>query len=350
MFLLYSENIEQELFNFLKNRAEKQIFLLTDFNTERCCLPVFSNLVEEFGVEIFTMPVGEEHKTMDTVQDVLDFLMKNKADRKSSLLINLGGGVVTDLGGLVASLYKRGITFINIPTTVLAMVDAAIGGKNGVNFGGFKNQIGTFGTPEIIAIYPEFMRTLSEREFFNGVAEMFKHALLAGEQYWDDLKEELNVIKNSEFRLSVELLRKNTAVKMRYVEQDPMDKGIRAALNFGHTFGHAFETAYSFGNKQLKHGEAVAAGMICEAFISHKVKELPLKISLKITQDISKYYPVLSDVKQYRKVMLEAMKYDKKNIDGKIRCVLIENWAKPTDTVEIDFKLIDEALNFYLQL
>lgn len=347
---VFTRDIASSLSLWLEKRTEKQIFILQDSNVEKFCHPHIADVVEKFGIIPYVIPAGETHKNLNTAQAIWAFLLEHRADRKSSLFINLGGGVVTDLGAFAASLYKRGIAYINVPTTVLGMIDAAIGGKNGVNFKGFKNQIGMFGEPEKIFIYPDFLKSLSRRELLNGAAEMFKHALLSGEESWDKLRLELSRIDESKNTFSEKLLKDNIALKMRFVKADPLDTGLRAALNLGHTFGHAFEAAYAAEGIELKHGEAVAAGIICETFIAHKLIGMPLRTLLKITQELSVYFPVLSDIKKYSYALWEAMHFDKKNINGMIQCVLMEDWALPHKQIPIENELIKDALNFYSQL
>ena len=253
----------------MANSNYSKVFILVDSNTQKHCLAKFKSKCDfEIDLVIEIKP-GEEYKTIQTCTTVWDSLSTMGGDRKS-LLINLGGGVVTDLGGFVASTFKRGIDFINVPTTLLAMVDASIGGKTGVDFEALKNQIGVINQPEMILVFAEFLDTLDQRQVKSGFAEMLKHGLIFDQDYWNGL------IPLNELDQVGEHIKKSTEIKSSVVEQDPYEAGLRKKLNFGHTLGHAIESYFlvETNRQTLLHGEAIAVGMVLEAYLSHELTGL----------------------------------------------------------------------------
>ena len=254
--------------NLLQPDVYSKIFVLVDENTNEYCLPYFlSNLPTEIEIEIIEIEAGEEHKNMYTCMDLWHTLIDLEADRKS-ILLNLGGGVITDIGGFIASTFKRGIDFINIPTTLLAMVDASVGGKNGVDLGSLKNQIGVINEPKAVIILSKFLETLPSNQMRSGLAEMLKHGLIFDKLYWDKLKN-LNDLNTDDLDV---LIKQSIEIKNEIVSKDLKENGIRKALNFGHTLGHAIESYFleSEDEKQLLHGEAIAIGMILESHLSYQ--------------------------------------------------------------------------------
>ena len=258
----YQVYFNDEGFDFLNRFVAEQrpskIFLLADKHTNECCTPiVLSVLATDIPLEIIEIEAGEPHKHIDTCTQVWYALSELGADRKS-LLINIGGGVVTDLGGFVASTYMRGIPFINIPTSLLAMVDASVGGKTGVDLGALKNLVGVINNPKGVLIYPDFLATLPTEELRSGMAEMFKHGLISDEGYWHKM---CNLSELTEAHLG-SLIYESVIIKNEVVTQDPTEKGLRKTLNYGHTLGHAIES-YCLQNpnrERLLHGEAIAIG------------------------------------------------------------------------------------------
>ncbi len=257
----------------------RKLFILCDENTQEYCLPLLDNT---FGgqlaeAELILVEAGEASKSIEVFEGICETLLDLGADR-SAILINLGGGVVTDLGAFVASTFKRGIDFINIPTSLLAMVDAGWGGKNGINLGVHKNQIGTFNLPGLTILCPVFLTSLSDEELLNGKIEMLKHGLIADAEHWDRI--------DKESIPSLEEIKKSISIKTEICEKDPLEKGLRKKLNFGHSVGHAFEAFYAEKGKPIAHGRAVAAGIICESFLSKKIglnEDALEKISDKLT-------------------------------------------------------------------
>jgi 3-dehydroquinate synthase len=239
------------------------VLLLADENTARHCLPRLGPAFHDFPICV--LPPGEAHKTLDSCQRVWGAMVAHRLDRES-VLVNLGGGMITDLGGFAAACYQRGIRFVHIPTSLLGMADAAIGGKTGVDFMGFKNYIGAFRAPEWIWIDPGFLRTLPEAEMRNGLAECVKHAIIGSAALWQRLAVECPVPDGQ----WTDLLADNAQVKCRIVDEDPEEQGLRKALNFGHTIGHALESHFLDKPRPLSHGEAVALGMLAESCMAHQ--------------------------------------------------------------------------------
>ncbi|MEE1963365.1 3-dehydroquinate synthase [Allomuricauda taeanensis] len=318
-----------------------KIFVLVDTNTKKHCLPTFKKMFSAPIDSIFEIEPGEENKHIHTCLQVWEFLSNFDGDRKS-LLINLGGGVLTDLGGFVASTFKRGIDFINIPTTLLSMVDASIGGKNGVDLGALKNQIGVINQPQMVLVFPEFLKTLEPRQVTSGYAEMLKHGLIRDAAYWVDLKEKNNFSEASNIQRSI-------AIKNDVVLIDPTEKGLRKILNFGHTLGHAIES-YCLENpnkKTLLHGEAIAIGMILEGYISHELKGLP-KLSLEeIKETFLQYFEKVDFSKDDIDSILKLLKYDKKNSHGDINFVLLQSIGDAVTDIKVAEELFQKAFDYY---
>lgn len=303
---------------------ENQIFILVDTNTYRLCLPDFlDELRKKYNwiipkSNILTISSGEEHKTIETIQLLWHFLSNSKATRKS-LLINLGGGVITDLGGFVASTYRRGIDYINVPTTLLSMVDAGYGGKTGFDFEGLKNAIGTFYTPKDVWIMPKFLKTLPCEEILSGYAEVIKHALLSHKTAFEDALDKIELFlhidtaNDDEMTICERLIWDSIYVKQQVINMDPTEQNIRKCLNFGHTVGHALEELSFIKGKPMRHGYAVMYGLLAELYLSSEVKGLSISVVNKITDCIKSYYgTILYDNDDFETVY-EFMRHDKKN-------------------------------------
>src|ERR1700748_631021 len=315
---IYFDNSLGELANFIEQGRYSRFFVLTDENTAKYCLPL---LREQLGnpdnFDIIEINAGEESKDIDFCIGVWKMLIDFGADRQS-LLINLGGGVISDLGGFAASTYKRGIDFVHVPTTLLSQVDASVGGKTGIDMDNIKNIIGTFTQPKAVFIDPSFLQTLPARQILSGLAEMLKHGLICDAGYWKQLKN--SDLKNP----SAELVYKSVEIKNKVVIEDPHEKGIRKSLNFGHTIGHAVET-YSLVNDEnpLTHGEAIAIGMICEAGLSNMKIGLSDADLIEIQETINNLYPKYEIAETCYKTLYNIMLKDKKNQNGKINCTLL---------------------------
>jgi 3-dehydroquinate synthase len=329
----------------LKKNNFSKIFILVDNNTHTHCLPSFLEKLEtNVTIEIIEIEDGEINKNIDTCVGVWNALSELDADRKS-LLINVGGGVITDLGGFVASTFKRGISFINIPTSLLAMVDASVGGKTGVDLGHLKNQIGVINTPDMVLIDTAYLNTLPQNQMRSGLAEMLKHGLISDVSYWNKFK---NLSKLSLDKLD-DLIYESVIIKKDVVEKDPLEKNLRKTLNFGHTLGHAIES-YFLSNPDkvtLLHGEAIIIGMILECYISSELINFPLDTAEEIKDLFKDYYGKVEILESDYDAIIELLKYDKKNEHGNINFVLLHDIGKPKIDCLVDDAIIYKAFNFY---
>lgn len=342
---IFFENSVDELVKFVQQGQYSRFFILTDENTEVHCLPL---LKERFAgmdnFDIIEINAGEECKTIDFCIGIWKMLIDFGADRKS-LLINLGGGVISDMGGFAASTFKRGIDFVHVPTTLLSQVDASVGGKTGIDMDGIKNIIGTFTQPKAVFIAYGFLKTLPAREILSGTAEMLKHGLITDAAYW-------NALKKSDLSIpSAELIYRSVEIKNEVVIEDPTEKGIRKSLNFGHTVGHAVETRSLLHDKNpLTHGEAIAIGMICESYLSHKKTGLSSDELAEIVAVIGKLYPKYKVAKKDYADLCAIMLKDKKNQNNKINCTLLTHIGQcQLDNICTDDELC-ESLNYYASL
>ncbi|CAN5445583.1 3-dehydroquinate synthase [soil metagenome] len=322
-------------------QSNGKVFILVDDHTKEHCLPLLQRGVLAFQQAIILeIPHGESSKRIETIVNLWNELTANGADRHS-VLVNLGGGMVTDVGGFTAATFMRGIDFINMPTTLLAMVDASVGGKNGINFGGFKNQVGTFDDPKAVFASPVFLKTLPENEMRSGFAEVIKHALISNYNKWREVK----AIENFENTNWFEIIRESIWTKNKIVNSDYRDKHLRKALNFGHTIGHALESySQKHHSVPLKHGEAIAIGMIGETYLSKQICGLNESDANDIFQFIRKYYPLTLDFDI--DAIIEIMKGDKKNISDKINFSLIKAIGEPVINQNTDEATIRQALEF----
>jgi 3-dehydroquinate synthase len=322
-----------------------KIFLLVDTNTHQLCAAHFlSQLKTDITIEIIEIEAGEVHKTIETCVGVWNALSELDGDRKS-LMINLGGGVVTDLGGFVACTFKRGIDYINVPTTLLAMVDASVGGKTGVDLGHLKNQIGVINSSKLVLVDFNFIDTLPENEMRSGLAEMLKHGLIVDETYWNQLSD-LSKLNLSDLD---QLIYDSIVIKHNIVTEDPNEDGIRKTLNFGHTLGHAIESYFLTNpNKTtLLHGEAIAVGMILATYISHKLLDFPKNKLHEISSVIKKIYPKVTFENEDYAPIIELLKFDKKNSHGNINFVLLKDIGVTKIDCIVENQLILEAFNYY---
>jgi 3-dehydroquinate synthase len=331
----------------LKTETYSKIFILVDENTNEYCLPYFlANLPTEIEIEIIEIEAGEENKNIYTCIDLWHTLIELEADRKS-IVLNLGGGVITDIGGFVASTFKRGIDFINIPTTLLAMVDASVGGKTGVDFGSLKNQIGVINEPKSVVVISKFLETLPSNQMRSGLAEMLKHGLIYDNAYWDKLKN-LNKLNTNDLDI---LIKQSIEIKNNIVSQDINEKSIRKALNFGHTLGHAIESYFLESDEKniLLHGEAIAMGMILESYLSYKLdyisKESYAEIKYIITDIFKKIAFNESDIQN----IMDLLIFDKKNEFGNIQFTLLNKIGESKINQTVDKSLILLAFQDYLK-
>lgn len=335
------QNLES-LAYFLLEKKYTSTFVLVDENTKKYCLPKLT--IGNF--HLIEIPSGETHKNIESCGIIWDTLLKKGADRKS-VFINLGGGVIGDMGGFAASCYKRGMDFINIPTTLLSQVDASIGGKLAIDYQFAKNLIGLFKDPTAVFISSIFFETLSENQFKNGWAEIFKHALIYDPYLWDKIKD-LNDLNSIDIK---PIVINNLKIKKAVVEVDPFEKDLRKILNFGHTIGHAIESISIEKDKiPLLHGEAIAIGMLCESYLSYKMKQLPLSDLTTICKTLQYHFKKYDLTKLDLDEVWEIMTHDKKNEQGKVLCVLLEKIGKPVWDIPLQKSDLVAAFNYYNEL
>ncbi len=312
------------LSDLIRSGGHDAVFVLVDENTRRHCLPKLPAEVLS-RARVLEIPSGERHKTLETCQRLWSELLAHRATRHA-LLVNLGGGVIGDLGGWVAASYKRGIAFVQVPTTPLAQVDASIGGKLGIDFEGIKNAVGTFASPVAVLADPDFFGTLPRRELRAGFAEMLKHALIADPEQWESLSRLPDDLGGVDWTAH---LRPSLEIKKAFVEKDPSEKGPRKALNFGHTLGHALESWALAQDRPLLHGEAVALGMIGEARLSVPYAGLPEPTARHIQQTIERFFPLAAEGLVPQELprmgaLRPFLSQDKKNLGDRIGWVLLE--------------------------
>ena len=322
-------------------QAYSQVIVLVDENTYRDCYPLVNPFLPE-SHRVIGIFAGEIHKTLSTCEKVWEALSDLRIDRKACLL-NLGGGVIGDLGGFIASTYKRGIDFYQIPTTLLAQVDASVGGKVGIDFLDFKNQIGLFVAPKSVLIYPEFLKTLPKREWFSGFAEVIKHYLIADKDTWEKIKTLLpeNISVSS-------MMRDAIRIKSEIVNQDPFEQDVRKALNFGHTIGHGIESYFiGFDQEQVLHGEAVAAGMICETFISRQMGLLTETECMDLANYLKQHFQIPKIPTFAYKPIYQNILQDKKNHSGTVQGVLLNGIGSTVWDVPIAVGMFLDAMDFY---
>ena len=368
--IIISNDIEHDLATAVAESEHDRVFVLTDDTTHECCLPKVAALLAQYDAVPITIAHGDQHKTLAALGDVWTALQQGGATRHS-LLINLGGGMITDLGGFAAATFKRGINFINIPTTLLAMVDAAVGGKTGVNFGGLKNEIGAFADSRFVIINTCFLDTLDAENLCSGYAEMLKHALISDERMW---AEHVNFdLSQPDLAELQRMVAESIAVKERIVAEDPHEHGIRKALNFGHTIGHALEefalqqaggavvsarllslarartapnSQLTPGNRPLLHGYAVAFGLIGELYMSARKAGFPTERLHQTARFIRENYAQTEFTCNDYPTLLNLMRHDKKNTSGVINFTLLHNIGDIRINQTATDEEICEALDF----
>lgn len=352
--IIISNDIEHDLATAVAKSEHDRVFVLTDDTTHECCLPKVAALLAQYDAVPITIAHGDQHKTLAALGDVWTALQQGGATRHS-LLINLGGGMITDLGGFAAATFKRGINFINIPTTLLAMVDAAVGGKTGINFGGLKNEIGAFADARFVIINTCFLDTLDAENLCSGYAEMLKHALISDERMW---AEHVNFnLSQPDLAELQRMVAESIAVKERIVAEDPHEHGIRKALNFGHTIGHALEefalqqaggAVVSIAPKKrpLLHGYAVAFGLIGELYMSARKAGFPTERLHQTARFIRENYAQTEFTCNDYPTLLNLMRHDKKNTSGVINFTLLHNIGDIRINQTATDEEICEALDF----
>ena len=341
--VIISEQLEHELSEAIAPCKADRIFILTDETTQQLCLPVVKSYACLQGAEVITIKAGDTHKDLKSISHVWSELQRMGATRHS-LMINLAGGMVTDLGGFAASTFKRGIHFINIPTTLLSMVDASVGGKTGINFGGLKNEIGVFNNADCVILDTTFLQTLDAENILSGYAEMLKHGLISTEEHWAEL---MNFdIEKPDLKALGLLVAKSVKVKEGIVMEDPTEKGIRKALNLGHTVGHAFESL-ALQRKPVLHGYAVAWGLVCELYLSVAKTGFPVEKMRQMTRFIFEHYGRMPITCDDYPTLLELMTHDKKNTGSTINFTLLGGIGNIRINQTATKEEIEEALDFY---
>ncbi len=342
--LFFTSALPETLQQLLAPYGKERIFVLLDEHTQSHCWPLLSHLPCLQGAETICIPSGEAHKSLPSLQQVWQRLVDGGA-RRTSLLLNVGGGMVCDLGGMAAATFKRGMDCINLPTTLLAMVDASIGGKTAVNFAGLKNEIGVFALPKAVVVATDFLRTLPREELLSGYAEMLKHSLLADPRQWSEtLRFDM---EKPDWKVLAGMIQKSVEVKRRVVEQDPKERGKRKALNLGHTVGHALESLMMEKGTPVPHGWAVAAGLVCELYLSVVEKQFPIEQMRQTVRFILERYGRLPiDCNDYP-TLLQLMEHDKKNTGNGINFTLLADIGQPLVNQTVPKELIADSLDFY---
>ncbi|WP_304036252.1 3-dehydroquinate synthase [Mesonia mobilis] len=345
--IFFGQEVYSQLNTYIKDTQPSKLFLLVDEHTQANCASFFLQQLEtDITIEIIEIEAGEEHKTIETCNGVWQTLSELDADRKS-LLLNLGGGVVTDLGGFVASTFKRGIAYINIPTTLLAMVDASVGGKTGVDLGNLKNQIGVISNAEMVLIDVGYLATLPQNQMKSGLAEMLKHGLIQDQAYWKKMSDlsQLSLVDLEQ------LIYESVIIKNNVVTEDLNEDGIRKTLNFGHTLGHAIESYFltNTEKKTLLHGEAIAIGMILAAYISNRITNLSHEEVTEIKTVLLQTFEKVSFTEKDIEQIIELMKYDKKNSHGNINFVLLEKIGQCKIDCTVPNDVIYQAFAYYAE-
>lgn len=342
--VLICKNLQSELQNFLQSVKYDKLFVLTDSNTLELCLPMLKEVPQLQGAPVITVEAGDTNKNIEQVTAIWMRLCNEGASR-NSLLLNVGGGMITDMGGFVAATFKRGIHSVNVPTTLMASVDAAVGGKTGINFNGLKNEIGSFYPPLCVLIDSSFLKTLDRDNLLSGYAEMVKHALISNmETYHAILSFDLDRV---DYTLLNQMVAQSVAVKERIVEEDPKEMGIRKALNLGHTVGHAYESLSFRKGRPVLHGHAVAAGLVSELYLSYKKCGFPMENLSQVVYYLKKYYPPFFFNCDDYEALYELMTHDKKNEGGIINFTLLSQVGEVQINQSVTKEKVLESFDFY---
>jgi 3-dehydroquinate synthase len=333
--------IAESLKSFLSTLNYSKVFVIVDHNTKKFCYPAVKEVLPKH--KLVVIPAGEPFKVLSTCEIIWEAMTEAELDRHA-LVINIGGGVIGDMGGFCASVYKRGIDFIQIPTTLLSQVDASVGGKLGIDFRGLKNHLGVFKIPNSVLIDPIFLKTLPEREIRSGFAEIIKHCLIADSRKW-------NEIKNKDFQNQdwADLITHSVEIKKQIVGQDPTEKGLRKILNFGHTLGHAVETHFLEKDVQhrLFHGEAIAVGMIMEAYLSLRKGLISESLLLEIEEFIFATYGKVEIQDEDVDSILALTRQDKKNRGSQVLFSLIDGAGSCTFDQVISISEMKKSIAYY---
>ena len=342
--VVISDYLEKDLSTAIAACASDKLFVLVDETTQTRCWSKLNHLTCLHDAHLITVAATDTHKDIETLSQVWKALSNGRATRHSCL-INLGGGMITDLGGFAASTFKRGISFINIPTTLLGMVDAAVGGKTGINFNGLKNEVGTFSDARVVLLNTLFLDTLDPQNLRSGYAEMLKHGLISNTETWAEL---VNFpLETPDLKQLQDMVAQSVQVKQRIVELDPHEQALRKALNLGHTIGHAFESWALKQGHPILHGYAVAYGLVCELYLSALKTGFPVNKMRQTLQFISTHYGTLGFTCDDYPLLLELMQHDKKNTSNRINFTLLADIGE----IKIDQTATEDeikaALDFY---
>ena len=328
------------LIEILDKKKYSKIFLLVDENTENYCLNIFKDKTN-LNPQLIKIKSGEENKNIHTCIKIWNSLINLNADRKS-LLINLGGGVITDIGGFSANTFNRGIDFVNIPTTLLSIVDASVGGKTGINQNGIKNKIGTFYDPKLVIVDTEYLKTLEQRQINSGYCEIFKHSLLSKENSKLEYLMDCN-----EINFSLDIIINSINIKNNIVVEDKYEKKLRKGLNFGHTIGHAIETHFMSSDKKLLHAEAIAIGIIIESYLSKQMYGFDIEKVDKIKNHLLTIFPKVKFNSSSINNIIKVMEHDKKNKDKQVNFILLSDIGKLIFDVNVPKSTILKAFEYY---
>ena len=338
----FKDKAYSALSDLVNNSNYSTLFILVDENTFEHCYPKFiKNLQTDKRIEVIEIESGEVNKNLETCMGVWNAITELGGDRKS-LVITLGGGVITDLGGFVASCFKRGIDFVNIPTTLLSMVDASVGGKTGVDLGVLKNQIGVFANPQMVIVDTDYLTTVTEREIKSGTAEIIKYGVTYDTTLFNTIKD------TSDLGVS-DLIFRSIEIKNEVVLKDPKEQNLRKILNFGHTLGHAIESFYleSADKENLTHGEAIAIGMVCETYMSVHLLGFPEDKLEQLKSTVVAIYGKVNLLQQDFTDIMELLKHDKKNVNGQVNFVLLNDFEDYKIDCKVPENLIIESMNYY---
>ena len=345
--VIITNNATEELENIISESKNDKFFILTDSNTNKNCLNMLHCSEPIANAHIITIKADDTNKNIESTTHVWKELSDNGCTRHSCL-INIGGGMVTDLGGFAASTFKRGIDFINIPTTLLSMVDASVGGKTGINFNGLKNEIGVFNDAKAVIIDTTFLKTLDQHNICSGYAEMLKHSLLKDNKMW---AQHINFnLYSPELDSLLSMIKESVGVKERIVSEDHHESGIRKALNLGHTAGHAFESYAMHTNRPILHGYTVAYGIICELYLSHALQGFPLDKMRQTVNFIKENYGRMNITCDDYESLYSLMKHDKKNTGNEINFTLLKDVGDIKINQTVSKELIMESLDFYREI
>ena len=330
----------ESLIKIIDEKKYSKIFLLVDENTENFCLNIFKDKTN-LDPNLIKIKSGEENKNIHTCIKIWNSLINLNADRKS-LLINLGGGVITDIGGFSANTFNRGIDFVNIPTTLLSIVDASVGSKTGINQNGIKNKIGTFYDPKLVIIDTEYLKTLEQRQINSGYCEIFKHSLISKQNSKFEY-----LVDCDEIDFSSEIIINSINIKNNFVFEDKYEKKLRKGLNFGHTIGHAIETHFMSSDKKLLHGEAIAIGIIIESYLSKEICGFDIEKVDKIKNHLLTIFPKIKFNSSSKNNIIKMMKHDKKNTEKEVNFVLLSDIGKLIFDVNVSNSDILKAFEYY---